>query len=200
MKVSGPMLATLIAVLLAGCKSAPMTYYTLTPADRAATNDGNAGRPVQAILVMRPVPAEIDTLQIVIRTDDKRIRVEENARWSAPFADEVRAALIDALRRQSGIQISTSSLRSDSPLPRIDLTLQKYDAMEGSSVSVVADWTLFTPKSQPNPALVCQSVLKESAHGGMDDLVSASQRVFARLAQDIGAAIQANTAGDTPGC
>ena len=70
---------------MCGCRSAPMTYYTLTPADRGGT-PAESGRPaIKAILVLRSLPAGIDTTQILIRTADTRFRVEEGGRWIAPL-------------------------------------------------------------------------------------------------------------------
>ena len=75
-----------------------MTYYTLTPADRTGTT-AESGRPaVKTILVLRSLPAGVDTTQILIRTDDTRLRVEEGGRWVSPLGEELRGALVDALR------------------------------------------------------------------------------------------------------
>src|SRR3984957_10549836 len=125
---------------LCGCRSAPVTYYTLTPADRSGT-PAESGRPaVKAILVLRSLPAGIDTTQILIRTDDTRCRGEEGGRWVSPLGEELRGALVDALRHQYGIIVLDSARHNDGPVPRIDVTVRKVDVAEGSSITVVVDW------------------------------------------------------------
>ena len=56
----------LASIAMCACRSAPITYYTLTPADRGGT-PAESGRPaIKAILVLRSLPAGIDTTQILI--------------------------------------------------------------------------------------------------------------------------------------
>ena len=100
---------------------------------------------VRAILVLRSLPPGIDTTQILIRTDDTRLRVEESSRWVAPLGDEFRGALVDALRHQYGIIVSDGARRSDASVPRIDLTVRKFDVAEGSSIILAVDWVLANP-------------------------------------------------------
>jgi len=188
------------AIGLCGCRSAPITYYTLTPWDHTgATADG--GRPVvKAILVLRAFPAGIDTTQILIRTDDARFRVEESGRWVAPFGEEVTGALVDALRRQYGIIVLESARRNDGPVPRIDLTVRKFDAVEGSSVTLATDWALSNPGHEQGGSLSCQSVFTEPAAATVDGVVEAGQAAVLRLAHVLGAAIEASSAGAMPAC
>jgi hypothetical protein len=62
-------------------------------AHRSAVESGRPG--VKAILVSRSLHAGIDTTQILIRTDDTRLRVD-GGRCVAPLGDELRGALSDA--------------------------------------------------------------------------------------------------------
>ena len=190
------------AIVLSGCRSAPVTYYTLTPGDQAGSvGYGGGGRPVvKAVLVLRPFPMGIDTTQILIRTDDARLRVEESGRWVAPFGEEVTGALVDALRRQYGIVVLESARHGDGVVPRIDLTVRKFDAVEGSSVTLVVDWTVANPAHEQGGALSCQSAFTERAGATVDGVVAAGQAAVLRLARVVGAAIEASASGATPVC
>jgi uncharacterized lipoprotein YmbA len=85
------LLASLAAAgLAAGCASPPMKYYTLSPAQWVAT--GSSQRTLQAVVAVRSVPAGLDTAALVVRRGDTQVELAEGARWTAPFADEVREA------------------------------------------------------------------------------------------------------------
>ena len=197
---------TLLCVMLSifamcGCRSAPITYYTLTPADHGGTT-AESGRPaIKATLVLRSLPAGIDTTQILIRTDDTRLRVEEGGRWVAPLGDELRGALVDALRHQYGIIVVDSARHNDAPVPRIDLTVRKFDVAEGSSITLAVDWALSNPGHEPASAsLSCQAEFRETSAGTVSGVVAAGQAVVLKLSRALGAAIEASSNGATPIC
>jgi len=185
---------------LCGCQSAPMTYYTLTPADRGGTT-ADSGRPaIKAILVLRSLPAGIDTTQILIRTDDTRLRVEEGGRWVSPLGEELRGALVDALRHQYGVIVLDGARHNDAPVPRIDLTVRKFDVAEGSSVTLAVDWVLSDPGHEPSASLTCQAEFRETSASTVNGVVAAGQAAVLKLSRVLGAAIEASSKGVTPTC
>jgi uncharacterized protein len=201
-----PLLCVMLSIFaMCGCRSAPITYYTLTPADRSGTT-AESGRPaVKAILVLRSLPAGIDTTQILIRTDDTRFRVEEGGRWVSPLGEELRGALVDALRHQYGITVLDSARHNDAPVPRIDLTVRKFDIAEGwpitgSSITLAVDWALSNPGHEPSTSLSCQAEFKETSAGTVSGVVAAGQGAVLKLARVLGAAIDASSNGATPKC
>jgi len=191
--------------VMCGCRSAPITYYTLTPADRSGAT-AESGRPaVKAILVLRSLPVGLDTTQILIRTDDTRFRVEEGGRWVAPLGDELRGALVDALRHQYGIIVLDSSRHNDAPVPRIDLTVRKFDVAEswpttGSSITLAVDWAFSNPGHDSSSSLSCQAEFTQAAAGTVGGVVAAGQAAVLRLSRTLGAAIEASSNGATPIC
>ena len=221
---------TLSILALYGCRSAPITYYTLTPADRSGTPAESARPAIKAIVVLRSLPAGIDTPQILFRTDDTQLRVEESGRWVAPLGDELRGALVDALRHQYGIIVLDSARHNDTPVPRINLTVRKFDLSEGwpiprrstsgssdtassnpgssiparsisgPSITLAVDWTLSTPGHEPNSALSCQAEFREPSAATVGGAVAAAQAAILKLSQTLGAAIAASSNGATPTC
>jgi uncharacterized protein len=196
-----PLLCVMLSIfLMCGCRSTPITYYTLTPADRSGAT-AESGRPaVKAILVLRSLPAGIDTTQILIRTDDTRFRIEEGARWVAPLGDELRGALVDALRHQYGIVVVDSVRHNDAPVPRIDLTVRKFDVAEGSTITLAVDWALSNPGHEPISSLSCQTEFKETSTDTVSGVVAAGQAAVLKLSRALGGAIEASSNGATPTC
>ena len=196
-----PLLCVMLSIfVMCGCQSAPITYYTLTPEDRSGTT-AESGRPaVKAILAIRSLPAGIDTTQILIRTDDTRFRVEEGGRWVAPLGDELRGALVDALRHQYGIIVLDSARHDDGPVPRIDLTVRKFDVAEGSSIMLAVDWMLSNPGHEPSSSLSCQAEFTQTSAGTISGVVAAGQAAVLKLSRSLGAAIEASSRGAMPIC
>jgi uncharacterized lipoprotein YmbA len=185
---------------MCGCRSAPITYYTLTPAERSGTPVESGRRTVKVILVLRSMPVGIDTSQILIRTDDTRFRVEEGARWVAPLGDELRDALVDGLRRQYGIIVLDSVRHNDALVPRIDLTVRKFDVAEGSSTTLAVDWALSNPGRESASSLSCQAEFTEPSAGTISGVVAAGQVAVGKLSRALGSAIEASSSGATPTC
>jgi uncharacterized protein len=199
MRIVVAILASFAAAgLAAGCASPPMKYYTLSPAQWGAT--GSSQQTLRAVVAVRSVPAGLDTAALVIRRDDTQVELADGARWTAPFADEVREALIAALRREYGIAVVDISPSHAPPLPRVDVSVRKFDAAVGDSVSLIADWTVTYQAPAGPEHLVCSSLLKESAGAGLDGVVKASQTLVIHLAHDVGGAITASAANKSPEC
>jgi uncharacterized lipoprotein YmbA len=200
MRLLGLFCVMLAIFALCGCRSAPITYYTLTPADRSGTT-AESGRPaIKAILVLRSLPAGIDTTQILIRTDDTRFRVEEGGRWVAPLGEELRGALVDALRHQYGIIVLDGVRHNDAPVPRIDLTVRKFDVAEGESVTLAVDWALLNTGHESGSSFSCQAEFTETSAGTVSAAVAAAQGAVLRLSRALGTAIEASSNGATPTC
>ena len=190
----------LLVLALYGCRSAPMTYYTLTPTDRSPTTAQNGPTATQAILVLRSLPTGIDTTQILIRTDDTQLRVEEGGRWVAPLSEELRSALVDALRHQYGIIVLDSARHNEGPAPRIDLTVRKFDIVAGSSVTLAVDWTLSDRTHEPNSWLSCQAEFRATSTATVSGVVAAGQTTVLKLSRALGTALEASSKGVAPIC
>jgi uncharacterized lipoprotein YmbA len=200
MKLLSLAFALSAALWLAGCRSAPVSYYTLTPAD-VSTSPGQDALPlVKVVLLLHPVPAEIDTTRIIVRGNDTQMRIEEGAQWTTPFADEFKGALVEALRRRFGLLVLTGARSNDTTVPRIDLALHRFEAVEGSSVAIAVDWSLAMPGKPRSDSLSCQRVVTARATGGLDGVAAAAQSAILQLADQMGAAVRVAVTGTTPVC
>jgi uncharacterized protein len=185
---------------LCGCRSAPIAYYTLTPESRSGSTVENSRPVLRTALVLRSLPVGIDSTQIMVRTDDARERVEEGGRWAAPLGDELRDALVDALRHQSGIIVMDGARHQDAPMSRIDLTVLGFDIVEGGSVTLAVDWMIADSKPGSGPSLSCQAEFTERSTASLGGAVSAGQATVLKLARVLGSAVQAVSNGATPTC
>jgi hypothetical protein len=190
---------------MCSCRSTPVTYYTLTPTDRGDAIREDARPAMKVALVLRSLPAGIDTAQILIRTDDTQLRVDEVGRWAAPLGDELRAALVDALRHRYGIIVLDDARHSDAPVPKIDLTVRKFDIAEsgplkGSSVTLAVDWVLSSPGPEQNASLSCQAEFRETSADTASGMALAGQAAVLKLSRALGSAIVASSSGAAPAC
>jgi uncharacterized lipoprotein YmbA len=196
-----PLLCAVMPMLaMCGCRSTPIAYYTLTPANRSGTAVDSGRAALKTMLVLRSLPAGIDTTQILIRTDDARLRVDEGGRWVVPLGEELRGALVDALRHQYGIIVLDSVRHTDAPVPRIDLAVRRFDFVEGGSVTLAVDWVLSNPGHEPDGSSSCQAEITETSTATVGGAVMAGQAAALKLARVLGAAVAASSSGGTPAC
>lgn len=175
-----PMLIGL--ALLSGCTSSAFRYHTLQPAS-AQTETSTAHGQVQLTAVQ--IPAEVDTEQLVVRAGNNTLVREPADRWAAPLTDEIRGALDDAWRRDDGLEDVQNPGNGSHSISQVGVQVQKLDATLGGSVELVANWWVSMGEGGALRTWSCQRVIVEPAHGGIDGVVDAQQRVFRMLAGDI---------------
>ena len=140
-------LATVGALALSACASSPPSrFYTLAPSVRAATAL-NVSAPAALIDIQSvSVPAEVNRNQWVIRLSETQVQVLENERWASPLSDEIRAALsIAATERLTGFNARLPKQRSDAPVYRVTVDVQRFESWPGARVVVDAAWRRRAP-------------------------------------------------------
>ncbi len=162
-----PMFTVLLAVVaLAGCRSDPIQFHTLTPAQPGAASS-IAGSEIQIESIS--VPPQVDRPQIVIRQGNSGLAILETHWWGATLVDELRSALVDQLGRARARQ--SLSLRVD---------VQRFDSIPGEYALMDARWRLRTRDTATT--LTCRSTLQTAAGDSIDELVVAQQNNVKRLA------------------
>ncbi|RON03347.1 hypothetical protein BK659_22845 [Pseudomonas brassicacearum] len=157
-----------LAVLLAACRSDPIHYHTLTPAQPATGSPGGADIQIERVTV----PPQVDRPQIVIRQGNSGLAILETEWWGASLSDELKSALVDQL---SG----TASQRKVSL--RVDV--QRFDSVPGHYALVDVKWRLKTAGTDASSAPpTCRTTLQTPAGSTIDDLVGAHQNNVKRLA------------------
>jgi uncharacterized protein len=175
--------------LLAGCKSAPTSFYTLG-ADPSLERSGNT---LQGAVVVGPVtiPELVDRPQLVTRVSGNEVDVDEFARWGEPLKSGVAAAIAGDLTRLLGSErVSVSSQTvAGTEAWRVRVDIVQFDSMPGDAVAVDARWTVHV--AGRTTLLTGRSTVREPVSGaGYDALVAAHSRALATVSRDIAAAIR----------
>jgi uncharacterized lipoprotein YmbA len=130
------------ALLLAACGSSPtVQFYTLAPAAESA-----AGAKLNLALSVGPAefPRGLARSQIVTRTSDTRVNVDQYHVWSAPLEFEFLRVLGDNIGRETGsdriaVYPQAPSFAVDY---RILLDVQQFDGALGNKVELRVRWAI----------------------------------------------------------
>ncbi len=194
-----------IALLVSGCASAPMHYYTLVPpagSDVDITSSPvNTGADLPAFeLLPVSVPAQVDQPQLLVRQSGQAVVLLNDQRWIAPLADEVRSALSVDLARALGSQDVSGLPEGDKPRLRIKLDLRRFDSQAGHYALIEGAWSVRTMHVRHGGVLACTSRVREAVGPGYDALVQGHQRAIGVLAGQIAAVARRLAAGQAATC
>jgi uncharacterized lipoprotein YmbA len=188
------------ALLLAACGSTPPVHlHTLLPPDYAA--------PVAAgtSVLFEPVavPATVGQPQWLVRMPDGNLVQLENERWASPLPDELRAALVEGLRRHGLIDARSPGAPAADWRARVEVT--RFDLSSDGETRLEAVWavTPLTPGSgtaPPVPDLRCNYYARENAGLGAPAMADAQRRAAQRLADALATAIAARARGQPAMC
>ena len=175
-----------IAVIAAGCASAPSRFYTLN-----STAKGNVASDASYAVSVGPVtiPAEVDRPQFTVQVTPNRVAVDEFNRWAAPLNENIARVVADDLAALLGTsRVATGSLAGFNPDYRVALDIQKFETVPGKSVRIEAVWVV--RKSAGGVSLSGHTVAVEPATGDFDALAAAHSRALAQVSSDIATAIR----------
>lgn len=194
------LLSSLLA--LSACSSSlPMQYHTLIPTQPTTVN---AEKKADFQLQLMPVriPVQIDQPSLVIRENDGRLTILENALWASPPADEFHDALAFALESRLGVRnLSGLPGNPDEPVLTVRTDVRRFDSVPGSHIALDVVWNieLSTTASQDS-SLTCASVITEPTDLALDNLVLAHQHAISRLADEISNTARRWSASDIADC
>jgi uncharacterized lipoprotein YmbA len=107
-----------LAVLIAGCASAPSHLYTLSASAAAtAISDPSLSK---LVIVIGPVsiPAIVDVPQIVVHTGPNQVSLNEFNRWASPLKDNIARVVAANLSAMLGTSRVSSALNIDADYRR----------------------------------------------------------------------------------
>ena len=164
-----PLKMTLIAALalLAACRSDPIQFHTLTPAQPNVNSRNNADIRIESL----SVPPQVDRPQIVVRQGNTGMAILETDWWGASLADELRSALVDQM-------VNSNPQRKMS----VRLDIQRFDSIPGQYGLIDVKWRLRELGQSENSMVTCRSSLQTPSGPTIDDLVAAQQNNIKRLA------------------
>jgi uncharacterized protein len=188
-------LAGYLAVIMAGCASAPSRFYTLNATAKA---DGAPAATCSVIVGPVFIPASVDRPQFVVTTAPNRVEVDEFNRWAAPLGDSIARVVSANLCVLLGTpQVASAPMPDFGPAWRVAIHVEQFESVRGAGKQngeVLLD-ALWTVRDSSGQGLYSgHTTAREPAQGdGFAVLAAAHSRALAKLSGDIAGAIRLAT-------
>jgi len=180
----------LALLLLFGCSSPRVTFYTL---NASATTEATAPSPPVDSVAIGPVtlPDRLDRPQLVVRTSANRVDILETHRWAESLKSEIPriiAADLDVLLKPARVSVYPQNAGLDASY-RILVDIQRFEMTAGEGVALDALWSV--RRSNGGAVESGRSVVSEPAGAaGYDALVAAQSRALASVSRDLAHALR----------
>ncbi len=182
-----------IALVLAGCGSAPTHFYTLSAPKTAVIPPKPENLPIFIEVAPVAVPERLARPQLVVNSSGNfgtGVDILEQERWSSPFNSELRDALASGLStRLNAIDVSRSGRLKDQATYRIAIELRDFVAIPGDKVQSTFGWII--SRSDDGRSATCQANISEPVKSGIDGLVLGVQHSVSDVTNKIAANIKA---------
>ncbi|OAG74645.1 hypothetical protein A0J51_00183 [Gluconobacter japonicus] len=187
MKLSFPSLAV-AGLLLSGCSSAPIKFYTLgAPAVATATTPLSA---TTSVLEVDPIllPDYLDSQDMLVRHGDLLDR-STNGRWASHLSRGMTDLVTAKLSQTWPTVFVTSHTSASTPTTRLNINITRLDIAANGLGTLDADWS-FVPSDEQKP--VTHHRASFTAHGPI--ATDAGNVALTRdLVEQLSAAIGAST-------
>ena len=183
----------------AGCTSAPVRYYTLTPPRDRTLPASATVLPVDVRVVH--TPPQLNRSELVIRTGPAELTLLENEQWASPVKDEIKDAVRLELQRRLG---RMTELRPGLTMLTLDIDVQHLEAELGRYALLEVSWSAtLSASAQPSGgtrAMTCTFRADEMISSGYAGMVEGYQREIAALADAIVAVLTSPASGIDNSC
>lgn len=178
----------ILTALLAGCASTkPSQFYTLSPsAAPAVTTPANYAVSVGPV----SIPAVVDRPQIVVKTGQNQVFIEEYERWASPLKSDIARVIAENLALMLGtpqVTVFPQSTAEDASY-RVVINILHFESEPGRAAILDALWTVNSRKE--GQSRMGRTTITEPTQGGYADLASAHSRALERLSSRIATAIR----------
>ena len=182
----------------AGCTSAPVRYYTLTPRPDRTWQASETTLPIDVRVVH--TPPSLNRAELMVRTGPTEVTLLENERWASPVKDEIKDALRLELQRRL---VRMTGLGHASTKLTLDIDVQHLEAEFGRYALIEASWSATSSgmdqRSNGARATTCTFQADEKIHTGYAGMVEGYHREIAALADAIVAVLTSPASGiDAP--
>ncbi len=183
----------------AGCTSAPVHYYTLTPPPDKALPMLETTLAIDVRVVH--TPPQLNRSELTVRAGPSEVTLLENERWASPIRDEIKDAvrleLQRRLGRMSGSRVAFTKLTLDIDVQHLEAELGRYALLE---LSWSATLSAAGQPSSGARATTCTFQAEEKIRAGYAEMVEGYQREIAALADAIVAALTKSASGIDVSC
>ena len=181
-----------VAVVVAGCMSAPSRFYTL---NSTATAGGAPAANYAVIVGPVSVPASVDRPQFAVQAATNRVVIDEFNRWAAPLNENIaRVVTCDLVALLGTPQVATAPMANFDAAYRVTIDIQRFESVRSESALIEAVWVV--RKAAGGVTRSGRTAARELAQGDtFDALAAAHSRALGRVSADIAAAIRAEAEG-----
>jgi uncharacterized lipoprotein YmbA len=181
----------LALLLLAGCSSPRVTFYTLNPV--VIPEAGAPAATLDSVIIAPLVlPDLYDQPQLVVRVAANRVEILETHRWAAPLKSEIPRILAEnlaVLLKPARVATYPQNSGLDAEY-RVQIDIQRYEMTAGQGVALDALWSV--RRTAGGSAKSGRSVVSEPvAAAGYDSLVAAQSRALGTVSRDLAQAMRA---------
>jgi len=187
-----------LMILLAGCFKRgdrhPVSFYGLSVLSQGEMGTQIAGAGEHLTIAAGPVifPKYLGQPQIVTRTSDHTLNLDEFHRWMGPLEDDFKRTLNkNLLNLLSRDRFHVIPWRAQVEIDyQVGMEVMRFDGQLGGDVSLNVTWGIFGDDGK-KLLLAGKSNLQETASGrGYEGLVAAHSRLIEALSREIADAIR----------
>jgi hypothetical protein len=181
MRLFGSLALVIVAALLGACASTPQArFFALSPGDPTPVEPR-----ASLVLAVGPVdlPRYLDRPQIVSRTGENQLAVDEFNRWGGALDEEIGRVLAQHLGRSLQTQqvfTYPSRLATETDY-RIGVEIRTFDGPRGGSVTLDLAWSVVDDRTGRVVLNEQASYRAETRSDAMDDYVAAMNALLSEL-------------------
>lgn len=175
----------LLAVIAAGCTGSPKpTYYTLSSPTLPATLASNNLRVMVGPIAL---PESLDQPRLVVHSTNNEVKMQEYHRWAGSLKNDIGRVM----GAQLALDLKTSDVWSFSQSTQTQfdyqvlIDVQNLVSKPDESVLLDVLWTVKSSNVKQPPVMGRSLVHEPVVESGMNAIVAAQSRAFARVGSDI---------------
>ena len=181
----------LAAFMFAGCRSStpPVAFYTLNPISDMQKKTNTAATDQKLAIGVGPVeiPTILDRPQIVTRTGQNRLAMDEFHRWAGPLDEDFARVVAENI----SILLPTDHVAvypwgaDFKPRYQVAMNVSYFEGRLGENIRLEVFWRISDPKKQKK-LIEKKSVIKEPLPAkNYEALVAAKSRALVTLSTEI---------------
>ena len=175
----GPAALAALGVLLAGCASAPTTYYALASVPGAA----QPGGPADVAVRTPEIAGYLDRNAIVRGGQDYRVDVASTQLWAEPLDSMIgRVLTLELAQRLPGSQVQPSSFGVGTPGATVQVSVQRFDDAPDGTVTLVALLAVQRGTDRGDGTSQAVQLTAQAGSPGTGSMVAAMSALLGQLA------------------
>ena len=196
----GPLMLALLLAVGSGCRTAPPPQLGVLDAGMSLPAATRGNTP-SLVVALPSLPELLDRPQLVVRTHGNQAVFSDQVRWAEPLRQAITRLLAQELGQvlNSGrVFVQSGNLQRLDPDYRLQLDIQRLDAIAGQGVDVDILWLL---EPRQGKVVVGRTTLRQplpaagtAAGDGHLPFVEATREALLRVAREVAKTLTATTA------